>query len=380
MDNLIGIIIFLSVILVIEVSNMFILRRGSDRSLASPVPMISVLIPARNEELNIRKCVTSVLAQDYDSFEVIVLDDNSEDETPDILTSLAKQNAALKIIHGSILPEAWAGKNWACHQLSEVAEGELLLFIDADTHMKTGCLRSLVRKMQDTKSDLLSALPEQEVISWGEKFIVPVMHWSILCFIPLGISYMFHLVSLSVSNGQCMCFARKAYEKIGGHAAVKNSVVEDRDLSRLVTQKGLRWRLVDGIGIISCRMYRSSQEAFDGLVKNLFPFFGYNIPFFVFVWFWLIIVFWQPIVTLVALGIGIINFDIYIYYALAGIGLAVLIWGIFYLRFGFPIYLIFLYPFTQLIISSVAIASLAFNIKGTTSWKGRVITRYKFPS
>ena len=375
MDNLIGIVIFLSVILAIEVSNFITLRRVYHGSILMSEPMVSVLIPARNEELNIRECVVSVLSQDYDNYELLVLDDNSEDKTHDILISIMEETKKLKVLRGAELPAGWAGKNWACHQLSEAANGELLLFIDADTRMKNGCIRSLVGSVQYTKSDLVSALPAQETGTWGEKFIVPVMHWSILCFFPLALAYIFRPVSLAVSNGQCMCFIRDAYRSIGGHAAVSNSVVEDKDLTRLITKKGMRWRLVDGSDIISCRMYRSSQEAFDGLVKNLFPFFGYNIPFFLFVWFWLIIVFWQPIIALIAFAFGFVNLDIYVVYACAGIALAIIVWGSFYIRFKFPLYLTFVYPITQIVISGVAIASLASNLKGTTFWKGRAIAR-----
>ena len=143
MDNLIGIVIFLSVILAIEVSNFITLRRVYHGSILISEPMVSVLIPARNEELNIRECVVSVLSQDYDNYELLVLDDNSEDKTHDILISIMEETKKLKVLRGAELPAGWAGKNWACHQLSEAANGELLLFIDADTRMKNGCIRSL---------------------------------------------------------------------------------------------------------------------------------------------------------------------------------------------------------------------------------------------
>jgi chlorobactene glucosyltransferase len=137
----------------------------------------------------------------------------------------------------------------------------------------------------------------------------------------------------------------------------------------------MKWRLLDGTKIVSCRMYRSSKEASEGLIKNLFPFFGYNIPFFVFVWIWLIVVFWQPIVTLIMLAVGFVFVEPNIIYAWLGLGLALLLWGIFYKRFGFPLYLILLYPVTQIVISSIAMLSMVRNLKGNTAWKGRVLTR-----
>jgi chlorobactene glucosyltransferase len=375
MGNLRGIVLFLTVLLIIELSNYFILRRMNRCSRPESGPLISVLIPARNEEANIERCVQSALSQDYPSFEVMVLDDGSTDGTHRILSEIARSDGRLRIISGKLLPAGWSGKNWACHQLSQTAAGELLLFVDADTQLKPGALRSTAGAMQDTKADHLSALPAEEVVSWGERFIVPVMHWSIFCFVPLALAYAFRIPALSVSNGQFMCFTRVAYGKLGGHAAVRNSVVEDKAISSLVTRKGLKWRLLDGTGIVSCRMYRTSKEASEGMIKNLFPFFGYNIPFFVFVWIWLIVVFWQPIVTLVLLALGLVQFDGNIVFGFVAIGMSLLVWGIFYRRFRFPLYLTLLYPVTQIVITSVAMASMMRSLKGTTRWKGRVLTR-----
>jgi chlorobactene glucosyltransferase len=374
-DNLRGIVLFLSVLMVIELSNYFVMRRMNRGSRPERGPAISVLIPARNEEANIERCVQSVLSQDYASFEVIVLDDNSSDGTYRILSDIAGTDRRLRVMRGEPLAAGWAGKNWACHQLSLAATGDLFLFIDADTRLKPGGLRSTAGAMQDTKADHLSALPAEEVVSWGERFIVPVMHWSILCFVPLVLAYALRIPALSTSNGQFMCFTRTAYGKFGGHAAVRNSVVEDKAISSLVTKKRLKWRLLDGTGIVSCRMYQSSREAAEGMTKNLFPFFGYNIPFFVFVWIWLIVVFWQPIVTLVLLAFGLIQFDANIVFGLVAIGMSLFVWGVFYRRFRFPLYLTLLYPVTQIVISSVAMASMFRSLRGTTSWKGRVLAR-----
>ena len=375
MNNLLGIVVFLSVLLVIELSNYIVLRRMDRYSKPETGPLVSVLIPARNEEMNIERCVTSILSQDYANFELIVLDDNSSDRTSQLLSSIARKEPRLKIIRGEPLPGGWLGKNWACHQLSQAATGPILLFVDADTHLKPAALRSTVGAMQETKADLLSALPAEEIATWGEKFIVPIMHWSIFCIMPLALAFAFRIPALAISNGQFMCFKRTAYDKFGGHAAVRKMVVEDKAISRLISQGGFKWRLLDGTRTLSCRMYRSSREASEGLIKNLFPFFGYNAPFFVFVWIWLIVVFWQPIVTLIMSAIGFVFVESNILYAWLGLGLALLLWGIFYKRFRFPLYLIFLYPVTQLVISSVAMLSMVRNIKRTTTWKGRVLSR-----
>ena len=124
-------------------------------------------------------------------------------------------------------------------------------------------------------------------------------------------------------------------------------------------------------------MYRTSKEASEGLIKNLFPFFGYNIPYFIFVWIWLVIVFWQPIVTLIMLAAGVNIAAKYILPSVVNLGLSLVIWGLFYWRFKFPFYLTFLYPVTQIVVSTVAMFSMVRNLKGTAVWKGRILTRHK---
>jgi chlorobactene glucosyltransferase len=376
LNNLWGIGIFLTVLFLIEISNYRALRRIESFSKPDSGPLVSILIPARNEEMNIEKCVNSVLAQDYTNFEIIVMDD-SEDATPQIVAEIASREDRLRLIRSAKLPSAWSGKNWACHQLSQAAGGDVFLFMDADTYMKPGALRATIGALSDNQTGLLSALPAEETVTWGEKLIVPIIHWAIFCIMPLMLAFQKRIAAISVSHGQYMCFTKEAYQKIGGHAAVRNRIVEDKALTVMIVKAGIKWRLFDGTNILGCRMYRSSKEASEGLIKNLFPFFGYNIPYFIFVWIWLIIVFWQPIVTLILLAAGVTIAPRYLVPSLFNLGLSLAIWGIFYRRFKFPFYLTFLYPITQLVVSTVAMFSMVRNLKGTATWKGRTIARQK---
>jgi chlorobactene glucosyltransferase len=373
LDNLWGIAVFLSVLLLIEISNYIALRRIDSFSKPPSGPLVSVLIPARDEELNIRRCLNSVLSQDYANFEVIVVDDSS-DSTPQIIAEMAGDQR-LAHISGKALPAGWTGKNWACHQLSEAARGEILLFMDADTHMLPGALNATVGALQANQTGLLSALPAEETVSWGEKFIVPIIHWAIFCIMPLALAFKKRTPAISVSLGQYMCFTREAYQRIGGHAAVRNQIVEDKALTNLIVRAGLKWRLFDGTHALSCRMYHTSKEASEGLIKNLFPFFSYNIPVFVFVWVWLVIVFWQPVVTLILLAAGVDIAPKYLVPSVVNLGLSLILWGLFYGRFKFPFYMTFFYPITQIVISTVAMFSMVRSLKGTTVWKGRILTR-----
>jgi chlorobactene glucosyltransferase len=376
LDNLWGIGIFLTALLIIELSNYFALRRIDSFSKPISGPLVSVLIPARDEELNILKCVNSILSQNYSYFEVVVLDDSS-DATPQILADIVKNDEHLRHISGKSLPAGWTGKNWACHQLSEAARGDILLFMDADTYMHPQAISATVGALKDNETGLLSALPAEEIVTWGEKFIVPVIHWAIFCFIPLLLVFKKRIPALSVSLGQYMCFTKKAYHRIGGHSAVRNQIVEDRAITRLIVKAGIKWRLFDGSNILGCRMYRTSREASEGLIKNLFPFFGYNIPFFIFVWIWLVIVFWQPVVTLIMLAAGVNVATEYILPSVVNLCLSLAIWGLFYWRFKFSFYLTFCYPVSQVVISTVAMFSMVRSLKGTTAWKGRILTRQK---
>jgi chlorobactene glucosyltransferase len=377
LDNLWGIGIFLSALFLIEISNFVALRRIDSFSKPNSGPLVSILIPARNEELNIKRCVQSVLEQNYESFEVIALDDDSSDTTPQILDEIASRDARLRVIREESLPAGWTGKNWACHQLGMAARGDVLLFLDADTYMRPNALNATIGALKDNQTGLLSALPAEETVTWGEKFIVPIIHWAIFCIMPLMLAFNKWLPSLAVSHGQYMCFTRDAYNRIGGHAAVRNRIVEDKAITSQIVKAGIKWRLFDGTAMLNCRMYRTSKEAAEGLIKNLYPFFGYNITYFVFVWIWLVIVFWQPIVTLIMVSTGVTVVDKYLPPSFFNLGLSLLIWGIFYWRFKFPFYLTFLYPVTQIVISTIAMFSMLRTLKGKTSWKGRILARQR---
>ena len=209
-------------------------------------PRVSILLPARNEELNIESCVRSLVAQEYHDFQVVILDDESCDHTWKFMVDLASEDDRICIIKGKPLPEGWIGKNWACHQLSQVADGELLLFTDADTRHHPTSLRVAVSSMMDEDADLISAIPHEEVISWAERLTIPVIFFCMMCFVPLGLAYRLKSPILSATIGQFMMFRKIAYEKIGGHAAIKQNAVDDISLGRNIKSHGLRWHLYDG--------------------------------------------------------------------------------------------------------------------------------------
>lgn len=373
----IGVITFLFVILIIALSNIRILRNLGDYLSPEQFPKISVMVPARNEENNIGNCVRSLLSQDYPDFQVLVLDDNSTDNTWQILAKLAEENKRLIILKGKMLPPDWLGKHWACHQLALTADGELYLFTDADTIHHPYALRDSAAALIALKADLLTAFPHEEVASWSERLTVPLFPWFILCFLPLFLAYRLRSPAFSAGIGQFMLFRRKAYEQIGGYEAVRQEAVDDVSLARRIKAQGLRWRMINGGDRISCRMYHNFREAYQGFSKNLFAGFGYRILRFVLVWLWLGIAFLQPLFVMFIGIIGVYFSSLSIILAAIGVFISLLIWGASHQYFGFPLYLTFLYPVSMMLALLIAASSMLFALAGKTSWKGRGFIRSK---
>lgn len=372
-----SLIVFLLVLLLIALSNLRALRRLGEWPLPSRFPRLSVLVPARNEEENIRPCVRSLLGQEYPDFEVLVLDDHSTDGTGQVLAALAAEDDRLQVLEGQSLSPDWLGKHWACHQLAQAANGELLLFTDADTRHHPHTLRDAVAALLSEEADLVSAFPQQEVGSWAERLIVPLLPWAIFCFLPLGLAYRVRTPVLSATVGYFMLFRRQAYEKIGGHAAVRQHAVDDLALGRRVKTHGLRWRLVDGGGRIRCRMYHGFREVYAGFTKNLFAAFEYKVLIFAFIWLWVGMVFLEPLIVL-ALGLtGGPLTERSLPLAAIAVAVSLLLWGLTHWRFGFPLYLLFLYPLTILLIVVIAMSSMVLTLAGRTTWKGRTLARQK---
>ena len=373
-DHVGGIVIFLAILLLISFINLLTLKRLGKFPDPLHFPRVSLLVPARNEARSIEGCVRGLLAQDYPAFEVIILDDESTDGTGEILERLVAEDARLRVIQGQSLPAGWLGKNWACQQLSQAATGHYLLFTDADTCHDPLMLRDSIAAAQATNADLLSGMPHQEVKTWSEQLLVPILAWSFMAFIPLALAERVRAAFLSVSIGQFLLFRRSAYETIKGHEAVRDKVVEDFELARNIKKAGLHWRFVDATTRIHCRMYHNFREVFDGLSKNLFIVFG-NVFFFALAWTALVISFLEPQLILLLALIGIVLPVKLVLLSILAIGQAILLWGITDLRFGFPIKQAALYPITIVLSVFIGLRSMfAHLFKRGVTWKGRSVS------
>lgn len=249
-------------------------------------PLVSILVPARNEALNIAACVGSLLAQDYPRFELIVLDDHSDDGTGEIVRRLGlKEDGDRRVMSGAPLPAGWTGKGWACHQLSLAAHGEYLFFTDADTTHAPGTLAAAVGMAREYRTDLLSAWPRLVTVTLGEQLVVPMILLLGMCLYPHWLVLLLqrhpHLAArlpavvrkgLGAANGQFMFFTRAGYDRIGGHAGLHDHLVEDVALGRAVAERmgeGMRLLNCESLDFSTCRMYRSFGETWEGFTKNM---------------------------------------------------------------------------------------------------------------
>ncbi len=375
-DHVGGIVFFLAILLLISVFNLLTLKRLGRFSALPTFPRASLLVPARNEARNIEACARGLLNQDYPNFEVIILDDESTDGTSQILQRLAAEDARLRVMRGQPLPAGWLGKNWACQQLSQAADGDYLLFTDADTRHDPAMLRDAVAAATAAHADLLSGVPRQEVRTWSEQLLVPLLAWSFMAFIPIALAERVRAAFLSISIGQFLLFRRSAYQAIRGHEGVRDKVVEDFELTRRIKKAGLQWRFVDATPRIRCRMYHDFREVFNGLSKNLFVVFG-NLFFFALAWSALIVAFLEPQLILLLALIGVVLPVKLVGLSLLAIGQAILLWGITDLRFGFPIRQAAFYPLTIVLAVFIGLRSMFAHLFGhEVSWKGRsVVTK-----
>jgi chlorobactene glucosyltransferase len=236
-------------------------------------PLISICVPARNEERNVHACVKAALNQDYPNFEIIVLDDRSTDATPKILESLAKaanlRKTSLQIISGSDLPAGWAGKPHALDQASASARGEWLCFIDADTFLESEALSSCYAKAIETDADMFTIMTFQILGSFWERTVMPLVMTALsVGFSPRKVND--PETKDAIANGQFILIKRSVYDAIGGHASVKDSIVEDKAISQQVKWNGYRLVVADGMKVARTRMYTSLPEMWEGWTKNIY--------------------------------------------------------------------------------------------------------------
>jgi len=261
--------ILLAVILFNLLLNLRALRKPkSDVELPQPAPLISILLPARNEEANIGVCLESLRQQDYPNFEILVLDDSSTDGTADIVARIAAEDSRVRLLKGQPLPSGWAGKTFACHQLAQEARGSWLLFTDADTVHASSMLRRVLGVALVSRAALISGFPYQRTTSIWQKTAMPILfYFMLLCWMPFWWLQRSRCSMPSVAIGQFLFFSTEGYRSIGGHEAVKSRIVEDVWLGIEVSRHKYRQLTVDLSSLVSCQMYREFGTMWDGITR-----------------------------------------------------------------------------------------------------------------
>lgn len=354
------VLIFLAVRVLIALVNLMTENYLKDREPGN-YPLVSVLIPARNEENTLPMLLTDLAESGYRHLEIIVCDDHSDDKTPEILLDFASRVPNLYIIQGDPLPEGWLGKNFACHQLSKRASGDYLLFLDADVRVSRGMVRKAVGYIQSGRYSLVSVFPTQLMQSLGELVTVPVMNWILLGLLPLPLVRMSRFSSLSAANGQFMLFDAREYHRNNWHEKVKGESTEDIAISRLVKKSGCKMSTLTGNSDVKCRMYTGGGDAIRGFSKNVHQFFGGSRL--VMVLFSLIVLLgWLP----VWVAFGWCGLRIYLILVIAGrvfTGMAS--------RQGSMA--LFMHPVQMIAFASMAFMNIYRKFKGEIEWKGRKI-------
>lgn len=234
-------------------------------------PLVSVIVPARNEASNIAACMATIIASHYPSLELIVVDDRSVDGTLDIAQAIAGLSPIpVQVLPGDPLPAGWLGKSWACWQGVAHARGELLAFTDADTRHAEELMGHAVAALRAAGAQLLSVAPHQLMLSFWERLLQP--HVFALLWLrwrdPAAVQHA-RRPGDAMAGGQFMLLERTAYDAAGGHAAVRAEVVEDLALGQRIFAAGGRLYLGLAPDLIKTRMYRGLGELVEGWSKNL---------------------------------------------------------------------------------------------------------------
>ena len=346
------------------------------RSGSAPL-LVSVIVPARNEAANIVTCLQSLVRSEGVDFEVIVVDDRSEDGTADLARSVEAGRARrLRVLSGAELPEGWLGKPWACAQGAAAAEGDVLLFTDADTRHGAELLARAVRGLDDEGADLLTVMGHQLLESFWERLVQPQIFMMMLIRYP-------RLEQMAtdahwrngIANGQYLLFRRAAYDALGGHESVRDEVAEDLALAQRVKRSGMKLRIRRADADLATRMYRSLSHMVEGWSKNLVmgglqsvppPLRPIAVPasFLAGVTLWI-----APPVALLAAALFGVGGDALLTWSATATAIGVLVWTIFSLLMGVAPGYGLLYPLGAGVAAGIFLRSW---IRGRdVEWKGR---------
>jgi glycosyltransferase involved in cell wall biosynthesis len=322
--------------------------------------LVSVLIPARNEEENILPLLESIYLQDYKDYEVIIYDDESTDRTYSICSAFAAANPRFSVINGDKLPVGWVGKNYACDQLAKKAKGRYFLFLDADEIVNDRLINSSVHRMHINRLGLLSLFGDQIMQTPGEKVTVPLLHFLLLNLLPIRLVLLTKNAAIATACGQFMLFDAAIYRENQWHKLAKNKIVEDAEIMRLVKSAPYNGEVLLANGMLSCRMYKCYREAINGFSKNALAAFNYSVPGLLL---YILLLIGGPMIIIMTLNYNLI------FYML---GLIILTRVMISLSSGQNAwYNIIFHPAQMVNLVIIAFLSVQRHLTKTNSWKGR---------
>ena len=348
----------------------------SDIPLENP-PLVSVILPARNEAHNVARCVSSILSATYPNLELIVVDDSSTDGTAEIAREAAKGDPRVRVIACPTLPEGWFGKQWACAAGAKVARGSVLQFTDADTVHGPDLVTRSTNAMRQARAQLFSVAGRQELGGFWEKVIQPQV-FTILSMRYGGTESVTEATSVKhkIANGQCIFVTHDSYDSIGGHGSVRTSAAEDLMLAQKFFAARKRVVLMLGVNQLSTRMYASLREIVSGWRKNVFAAGLDSVPFgrvgrTMFPLFLLLPPMMEllPPLALTLAAFGLAAGDTLLLWAAISTTATLIWWIVVYVRIGEnPLYAL-LYPLGALMLLYIFVSAV---IRGRrVSWKGR---------
>jgi len=333
--------------------------------------LVSILIPARNEEDVIESTIKSITNQSYQNYELIILDDNSSDATKSIIQKHAKLNHKIEQINGSPLPSGWLGKNWACHQLSEKAKGEYILFIDADTNIDKFILQDSIVALQKEKIDLLTLVPGRDTKLIADHAMKKIISWFIVCWLPMKLAMNLNAPFLSATFGQFMLFKKSSFTQIGGFIAIKDNPVDDFQLGRNIKRSLFKWMLYDAAFRITTRTYNTNKDLISGYSKNIFPALGYSISIFLIIFLILLSFVIGSTLPIVLYFLGLLHNQELILLCITLLILLFISWEIVTIRFKYSIFTPFSFPILISLVLLLALRSFIDNVFYSLTWKGR---------
>ena len=335
-------------------------------------PLLSVCIPARDEETNLESCVRSVLDGSYTHCEVLVYDDQSTDATPEILARLQAEDSRVRAVEPVPLPDGWAGKQHACWRMAQSARGEWMLFTDADVRFSPDMLERTFAHARSQDIGLLSTFPRQITGSLGEKLLVPMIFFLLFSYLPMWRMRQTSDPNTSAACGQFLFVRRDAYDASGGHEAFKNSYHDGVMMPRSVRRAGFKSDLFDGQHLASVRMYRGWVESWKGFAKNAFEGLG-SVGLLCFLTFVHTVGHALPWVIVGLAMLGAID-DRAATGLAAGACVAVLVErSALSIRFGQGLMPVLLHPVGAVTMTAVQWHSWWLSVRGRRAWRGRVL-------